>query len=533
MGFLSKISKFGMPLVIALSIVLGMMIQKRITPIVHQTNSMYGGGQSKIDLVLSKIQRDYVDTVNYNEITEAAIPKILEELDPHSVYIPAKDFEDMNAPLQGNFDGIGVQFSIQKDTVAVVKVITGGPSEKVGIMDGDRIITVNDSLIAGVGITNDKIMKLLRGHKGTKVNVGIKRNGEDELVPFTITRGEIPLNSVEVSYMIDDATGFIKLTKFSRTTYKEFQQAIAKLRSQGMKKLIFDLRSNTGGYMDAAINIVDEFLPAGKLIVYTEGRNRTRQSYYSTARNACGDIELVILLDSWSASASEIVSGAIQDNDRGKIIGRRSFGKALVQEPVMFSDGSSMRLTTARYYIPSGRSIQKPYDKGFDKYFHDIEQRFINGEFSEQDSTSLPDSLKYYTTGGRIVYGGGGIMPDMFVPLDTSGTSNYLTRVSRRGLEYQYCFEYTDKNREVLTGFKNVKELENHLNKQDLLNDFIKFAAKNGVKRDAVGIKLSGEVIEVQLKAYIARNILDNDGFYPMIRKIDLMVNTAYKTVNK
>jgi len=511
-----------MPLVIALAIVLGMMIQQRIDGKRFPSVSSSKDPSNKLDAVLDFVGKEYVDSVNLNKLVEGAIPKVLEELDPHSIYIPATDFEAVNEPLEGNFDGIGVQFNIQKDTVVVIKTILGGPSEKAGIKDGDRIITVNDSTIAGTGINNDKVMKLLRGTKGTKVNVGIYRRGEPDLVHFTITRDQIPLYSVEVAYMVDQTTGYIKLTKFAKTTYKEFLEAIAKLKAQGMKKLVFDLRGNSGGYMDAAINIADEFLEEGKLIVYTQGRARPKSSYYATNRGSCLDVDLTVLIDEWSASASEIVSGAIQDNDRGKIVGRRSFGKGLVQEPVMFTDGSSMRLTIARYYTPSGRCIQKYYTSGDDAdYYSDIEKRYEHGEFSVKDSIQQPDSLKYYTVGGRVVYGGGGIMPDVFIPVDTTGNSAFLNKISRKGLEYQFCFEYTDRHRNKLSSFSGTKQLANYLDSQNLFDQFILFSKSHGVPADSKGIKESGKLISIQLKALVARNIFDNDGFYPIIKDAD------------
>lgn len=532
MGFLNKISKVGMPLVIALSVILGMFVQQKID--LKKLNFQVRARQpkSKIDAILNYIDSEYVDSVDVPGIVEKTIPLILEDLDPHSIYIPAKDVEAMNEPLEGNFDGIGVQFRIEKDTVAVVKTILGGPSEKVGVKDGDRIITVNDSVIAGIGITNDKVMKLLRGKKGTKVVVGVYRRGEDDLIDFNITRDEIPLYSVDVSYMLDAKTGYIKISKFAKTTYKEFQDAVAKLKNMGMKNVILDLRSNSGGYLTAAINIADEFLENGKLIVYTEGRARSRSSYYATQRSSCANLGVTVLIDEWSASASEIVSGAIQDNDRGLIVGRRSFGKGLVQEPVVFADGSGMRLTIARYYTPSGRCIQRPYDHGADEYHSEIHKRYMNGEFLDADSISFPDSLKYYTVGGKVVYGGGGIMPDKFIPADTTGVSDYLTKVRRKGLEYQFSFEYSDKNRSQLSKYKSLEELIKYIENQDILKKFITFAEQNGVKASSNDIKISGETIEVQIKALIARNIFDNDGFYPVIKEIDKTLLEALRLTN-
>ncbi len=521
MSISNKISRVGMPLIIAIAIILGMYIQHNIDLRKYRgSNSSIQSG-NKIDAVLDYVTREYVDTVNISQIVENTIPKVLEELDPHSIYIPAVDLQAMNEPLEGNFDGIGVQFNIQKDTVSVIKVIEGGPSEKVGIRDGDRIVKVNDSLIAGVGITNEKVMKLLRGKKNTKVNVSILRREEANLVNFSITRDAIPLYSVDVSYMIDDSIGYIRLSKFARTTYNEFLEAVAKLKANGMTKLVFDLRGNSGGYMDAAVNIADEFLPEGKLIVYTQGKARPRTSYYSTHRASCTDLGLVVLIDEWSASASEIVAGAIQDNDRGQVIGRRSFGKGLVQEPVMFTDGSSIRLTIARYYTPAGRCIQKSYSGGQEKYYEDIHQRYVNGEFEEKDSVPLLDSLKYYTSNGRVVYGGGGIMPDVFVAADTTGYSEYYTKLSRKGLEYQFCFEYTDTHRNLLSKFKTAQEISVYLDKEEILSQFVSFAASHGLPKDQQGLKISGNIINYQLKALIARNILDNEGFYPIIQEID------------
>lgn len=510
-----------MPLIIAMSIIVGMYIQKNIDRDTIRNHLVNRGSNNKISAVLNYIDREYVDTIDINKIVENTIPKILEELDPHSIYIPAVDYDAMNESIEGNFDGIGVQFNIQKDTVVVIKTIPGGPSEKVGLHDGDRIVTVNDSLIAGVGIDNSQVMKLLRGDRGTKVNVGIFRRGEDYLIPFEIIRGKIPLISVDVAYMVDETTGYIKVSKFSKTTYKEFQEATAKLRNSGMKNLVLDLRGNTGGVMDAAINIADEFLEYGKLIVYTEGKARPKSSYYATIKNSLIDVNLVVLIDEYSASASEIVTGAIQDNDRGLIVGRRSFGKGLVQEPVMFSDGSSMRLTIARYYTPSGRCIQKSYEKGIEAYEQDILHRYKSGELLEADSVHVPDSLKYYTTGGRVVYGGGGIMPDVFSAIDTSFQSDYFIKINRKGLEYQFSFEYTDKHRKELSALKSADELVAYLDQDRVFNKFVAFAESKGVQPNKHDLEISQKVIDNQIKALIGRNILNNDGFYPIIKEID------------
>jgi len=522
MSFFNKNTKIAMPIIIAISLTLGMLIQKKFdVNNIKYINQPQQYSSTKINDVLNYIDKEYVDTVNIDSIVEKTIPTILKELDPHSIYIPAKDVETVNEPLTGKFEGIGVQFNIQKDTITIIKTIFGGPSEKIGLKDGDRIVTINDSIVAGIKITNNKVIKLLRGKKGTKVNVGIYRRGEEKLLPFTITRDAIPLYSVDVSYMLNKKTGYIKISKFAASTYKEFQQAVIKLKKSGMENIIVDLRGNGGGFLNAAINIADEFLEKGKLIVYTEGRAREKTSYYSTNRELCANLKVTILIDEWSASASEIVSGAIQDNDRGLIIGRRSFGKGLVQEPVVFKDGSAMRLTIARYYTPSGRCIQRSYKDGEDAYYEDIYKRYTDGELLDKDSIVLPDSLKYYTTKGRVVYGGGGIMPDKFIPVDTSGVTDYLTKIRRKGLEYQFSFDFTDSNRKKLKSFKNLKDLEVYLSKQDLLNKFVKYASKKGVKENKNDIEVSGETIEIQIKALIARNIFDNDGFYPIIKDID------------
>ena len=528
---MNKITKIWLPLLLAIAFVAGMhaesnLISRKFNLL--QQNKSVGVG-NKLNILIKSIVNEYVDTVNIYDIEEKAAISLLDELDPHSTYISADEYAEMNEPLEGNFDGIGVQFNIQKDTVYVVNVIPGGPSEKVGIRGGDRIVSVNDSVIAGINITNNQVMKLLRGPRGTKVNVGIARRGEQNLVPFTITRGQIPIYSVDVSYMINNKTGYIKLSKFARTTYKEMLEAIAKLKTQGLQNLILDLRGNGGGYMDAAINVIDEFLTEGKLIVYTEGAHSKRENYYSSRRHSCSNIKLAVLIDEFSASASEITAGAIQDNDRGIIIGRRSFGKGLVQQPIMFPDNSSARLTIARYYTPAGRCIQKPYNHSDEDYYTEIENRYLHGEFMESDSIHIADSTEFFTTGGRIVYGGGGIMPDVFIPADTAGFSEYYNKINRKGCEYQFCLEFTDKYRTTLSNFKTPESFVKFLQSVNILEQFITFADKQGIKRDNKGIKKSGKIIETQIIALIARNIIDNNGYYPIIEKID---NTLLKSVD-
>jgi carboxyl-terminal processing protease len=456
---------------------------------------------------------------------------MLKKLDPHSVYIPAKDLARANEPLQGNFEGIGISFSMLTDTILVISTIPGGPSEKLGLLPGDKILFVNDSLVAGKNIPDEKIMGMLKGPRGTTVKVKILRNGQKELIPFEITREKIPIYSVDVDYMVNEHTGYIKVNTFAMTTFDEFMKGLKALKDQGMTSLILDLRSNSGGIMEAAIQMADQFLKEGQLIVYTKGRASPRNEFRATDKGEFETGDLVVLIDEWSASASEILAGALQDNDRGTIIGRRSFGKGLVQEPIPFSDGSGMRLTIARYYTPTGRSIQKPYSEGYEKYYDDIADRFNHGELEVSDSIHFADSLKFTTPGGKIVYGGGGIMPDKFVPVDTSGISPYF--VKTRSLIYRFALKYTEKNRDVLKKYTEAGELKKYLDKQALLDQFVQFAAANNVRQDPEGIKTSGEIIHIQTEAYIARNILDNKGFYPIWENIDTTLKYAIDFLKK
>jgi carboxyl-terminal processing protease len=480
---------------------------------------------------LNIIESNYVDSVNRNDLVETAIPAMLRKLDPHSIYIPAKDLARANEPLQGNFDGIGISFTMLTDTIMVISTIPGGPSEKLGLLPGDKILYVNDSLVAGKHISDEKVMGMLKGPRGTVVKIKILRSGQKELLPFEITRDKIPIYSVDVDYMINNNTGYIKVNNFAMTTFDEFMKGLRELKSKGMTDLILDLRGNSGGVMDAAIEIANQFLQEGQLIVYTKGRAQPRSEASATGKGEFETGKLVVLIDEWSASASEILAGAIQDNDRGTIIGRRSFGKGLVQEPVSFADGSGMRLTIARYYTPTGRSIQKPYNNGFDEYFDDLHERFARGEFEVSDSIHFSDSLKFTTPGGRTVYGGGGIMPDKFVPVDTSGVSPYFGKV--RSSVYKFAMKYTENNREILKKYTEPGELEKFLDKQPLLDQFVQYAETTGVKKDAAGLKISGKIIHIQLKAYIARNILDNKGFYPIWESIDTTLLYAIDYLKK
>ena len=496
----------------------------------------FSGSNSKVDEMLSLIDEQYVDTINIDSITDEVMGDLVSKLDPHSVYIPAKDLEAVNSELEGSFSGIGVQFNIQNDTVMIVSVISGGPSEKVGLMAGDRIVKVNDTIFAGKNVvSNEKVMKKLRGPKGTKVKLSVKRHGTKELLSYAITRGDIPVNSVAVAYIIEPGVGFIGLNNnFGKNTYDEFLHAIAELRAKGAKKYIIDLRENSGGLMDVAIRMINEFLPKGQMIVYSEGKAYPRYEAKADGSGSCISNELVVLIDEFSASASEIFAGAIQDNDRGLIIGRRSFGKGLVQQQIPFSDGSAVRLTVARYYTPSGRSIQKPYVKGDAKaYEEDIINRFNHGEFDSKDSVHVANTLKYRTLKGRTVYGGGGIMPDIFVARDTSKYTPYLTKVINYGYIYQFAFQYTDRNRTKLNGFKTWQDMDRYLTAENLLNEFTTFAAAKGVAPNVREIGISKELISNQIKAYIIRNILGDNGFYPILYKNDEAVKKALESLKK
>jgi len=477
------------------------------------------GRNDKINSALFYVLNDYVDSVPVGEINEDVVPAILNNLDPHSVYIPAEDFQKYNEPLTGNFSGIGVLFNMNEDTVAIIRPVPNGPSDLVGIQAGDRIVEVEGTIVAGVKMDSDEIVSMLKGEKGTPVNLKIKRRGEPELIEFEIIRDDIPIYSVDVSYMIDDKIGYVKISSFAQTTYKEFISAIEELKSHGMEKIIIDLRNNGGGIMDAAIKITDQFLDDGRLIVYTQGRSRPRKNDYATSRGLLKEDDVVVLIDEASASASEILAGAIQDNDRGLIIGRRSFGKGLVQEQMTFSDGSAIRLTVAKYYTPTGRSIQKPYDEGREEYYNDISYRFLHGEFENEDSISFSDSLKFITPGGRVVYGGGGIMPDIFVPVDTTFYSPLLSRVTNLGLTHRFAFQYTDLHREELEKMTTPSEITAYLDEQELMRDFTAFANTKNVQAGQDELDISGHYLLTQIKAYIARNILDNEGFYPIIRR--------------
>ena len=532
------LQRYALPVLIVVSIffagwVFGHRNGRQLTE--GQINFLIGSHMNdKLTKVVSYIGSDYIEPISQDSLAELAIPAILEKLDPHSAYLPAREFKQVEEPLQGEFDGIGVVFNMATDTVIILNVIPSGPSQKAGILAGDRIIKVNDTLIAGEKISQTEVMKRLRGPRGTKVDLTLERKDISEPVVVTVTRDAIPLNSVEAAMMMTDKVGFIRLSQFARTSFREVKSAVDTLRKQGMTALILDLRGNSGGFLDQAILIANEFLERGKLIVYTEDRHKQRIRQYSDGTGSATDIEIAVLIDESSASSSEILAGALQDNDRGTIIGRRSFGKGRVQAQIPFEDGSALRLTVAKYYTPTGRSIQKPYTAGDEEGYHmDIVNRYNHNEFFSADSIHFADSLKFTTPKGKVVYGGGGIMPDIFIPLDTTNMSKYYLEVSGRNILYRYTIEYADAHRRELNAAKSLKDLEHMFNAdKGMFDRFISYAAKSGVKPNYKQIATSRKIMESQLRAYIARNSeFDSSAFYYFICPIDNALLTAIKTL--
>lgn len=489
---------------------------------------------NKLNALLRIIDDQYVDTVKINDLVEEAMPQILSELDPHSSYIPAKNLEAVNSELRGSFSGIGIQFTIQDDTIHINSVIQGGPSEKVGLMAGDRIVEIDDSAFVGKIVTNNESMKRLKGEKGSKVKLGIFRPGEKEILHFTVVRGDIPVKSIDAAYMLNDKFGYIKVNKFGETTYPEFLIALAKLNQENCQGIIIDLRGNTGGYMVAPIQMINEFLPNKRLIVYTQGRKSPRENYTSNGTGSSQKMPLIVLVDEASASASEIFAGAIQDNDRGTIIGRRSFGKGLVQQPIEFSDGSAIRLTIARYYTPSGRCIQKPYEKGKgEEYEMDLLTRYEHGEFFSADSIKQNEKEIYHTSLGRPVYGGGGIMPDIFVPQDTTGMTSYFRMAASRGLIIRYSFDYTDNNRNTLQKYDTVEKMLGYLKKQNLLEKFASWAEKKGLKRRNNLMYKSRNLFELSLYGNIIYNMLGLEAYISYLNETDKTVLKALEVLEQ
>lgn len=480
----------------------------------------------KLMLVLNSIQQSYVDSIDQARITEEILPLILSKLDPHSAYFTPKDFETVDEDLQGGFSGIGIQFNVPNDTAIVTNVIAGGPSEKAGILSGDRIMKVDGRDIAGVKMPQDSMVRLMRGKKGTKVVVSVARSGEEDAIPFDITRDVIPQKSVDVAFMLNDTTGYVKLSKFSRTSYLEFLKAEIELRAKGMKRLIFDLRDNTGGYLDQAILLSNEFLEEGKLITYMEGLHSERNDVFADGKGFGQDLKLAVLINENSASSSEIFTGAMQDNDRATVYGLRSFGKGLVQEPITFSDGSGVRLTVARYHTPTGRCIQKPYGTG--DYAYDILERYQSGEMMSADSIKVNDSLKYVTPGGKVVYGGGGIIPDVFVPLDTVGVTDFMVKCNRQSLQVKFANRLCDQHRARIREIKDMDALERFLATLDLKSLFLDYAAENGVVPGPGEWERSGGFIITQIRAITGRYTpMDDDAFYPIYLTIDKTVQRA------
>lgn len=518
------------PLVLAVGIVLGILLgqfvgrnkaETQLRTIISRTGLT---SPNKLMQTCMLVENKYVDSISMDSLTELVIPLMMKELDPHSEYIPARDMQAMNEVLEAEFDGIGVTFNAATDTVIILSVIPNGPSAKAGIVAGDRIIEVDDTLVSGVKMPQNNIVKRLRGKRGTHVKLSLQRQGVEELVEMDVVRDAIPIKSIESAFMINDEVGFVRLSQFARTSHAELMKALSVLREQGMTKLIFDLRGNSGGFLDQAILIANEFLPQGNLIVYTEDRNGQQVKEYSDGSGSATDLDLIVLIDEGSASSSEILAGAVQDNDRGTIVGRRSFGKGLVQQQVPYADGSALRLTIARYYTPTGRSIQKPYQNGMqDDYDLDMVRRYSNNEFFSADSIHFADSLKYTTPKGKVVYGGGGIMPDIFIPMDTVDVTKYFMEVSGRNILYRYTIEYADKHRAALNEVQTIAQLQALLDSDtNLVQDFVRYAARHGVRPVQRDIARSRKLIEAQLRAYIGRNTtLEDNGFYYNIIPID------------
>lgn len=494
--------------------------------------------ETKVSQLLLLMNEAYVDPIDVDSIVDDAMQEVIKRLDPHSAYIPKEDLEIVNSELSASFSGIGIQFSIQNDTIQVVSVISGGPSEGMGILAGDKIVSVNDSAFTGKIVTNERVMHKLRGPKGTKVNLGIVRRGTPDVLSFTIIRGDIPVHSVDAQFIIETKTGkkigFVRVNRFGESTYDEFITAMASLRSQGASAYIVDLRENSGGYMDQSIMMANEFLQRGDLIVYSEGRAYPR---YEAVANGLGRFQrekLVVLIDNFSASASEIFAGAMQDNDRATIIGRRSFGKGLVQQQIPFSDGSAVRLTVARYYTPSGRCIQKPYKMGEQEdYEMELLERLQHGEYFSEDSVQIADTTKYYTKTGRVVRGGGGIMPDIFVGTDTTLYTAYFNRIVNNAYTYQFAYQYTDQHRTELSKYSDWQSLEKHLLKANWLPELIEFVKKKGIEPNPAQLEVSKPLLVRLVNAYIVRNILNDEGFFPLFERDDQITKRAVEELSK
>ena len=523
----NKSSRF-VPVLMALCIVIGIVIGTFYANHFSGNRlSIINSSSNKLNNLLHIIDDQYVDTVNMDQLVEKAMPQILAELDPHSTYISAKDVQTANDDLKGSFSGVGIEFTIREDTLHVQNVINNGPAEKAGIIAGDKLVSIDNKPFVGKICTNEEAMHRLKGAKDTKVKLGIIRYGETKVRYFDITRGDIPQKSISATYMLDDNTGYIKVKSFGETTYPELLIALAKLSQEQVSNLVIDLRDNTGGYLASAVQMANEFLPKGRLIVYTQGRKSPRQDYRSDGRGSYQNIPLIVLINEGSASASEIFAGAIQDNDRGTIIGRRSFGKGLVQQPIEFPDGSMIRLTVARYYTPSGRCIQKPYVTGDDKdYEKDLLSRYQHGEYFSKDSIKHTGPA-YHTNIGRLVYGGGGITPDIFVAEDTLGITSYYKEAGMSGLILTFAFSYTDDNRIKLNNFKEMTEMADYLKNQNTVDKFANYADKHGLQRRNLMIKKSHKLLETFINSRIIYNMMNEEAWNEYLNSDDPTIDAA------
>lgn len=529
--------KIWLPLIIAVAILVGYTLHY-FTATPKERYAIFpqqGNASGKLDAILQRLNDSYYKPLNTDSIKEAVIDDMLKGLDPHTTYISAEYMERVREDMQGHFSGIGVQFIEYEDTVMVVRPIPDGPSQRAGILAGDRIVTVDgDTIASRKEISTDSIMHMLRGEGGSVVALGIKRPSEDSLQTIAVTRGDVYVSTVDVAYMLDVETGYIKITQFGQNTYQEFFQALEELKAKKAERLVIDLRGNAGGLLNVCVAMVNEFLDKGELIVYTEGYNSPRIDKRANGKGNYKDIPIVVLIDTYSASASEIFAGAIQDHDRGVIVGRRSFGKGLVQEQMEYPDGSALRLTVAEYFTPSGRNIQKPFKMGDrENYDKDIMERYEHGEFAIADSIQFVDSLKYETDNGRTVYGGGGIMPDVFVPLDTTAYSKYFEEVQSKLIVRDFAYYFTDKHREALTALSDYKAMEAYIKEQNYMEQFVAYVTKKGVAKDTKGYAASQKILENSIMALIVRNVIDNEGFYPIYHQTDEILKAGMKAFDK
>ena len=523
--------QISLPLILFIGLAAGVLIGASLTT--KSGSGDVGEEVQKMREVLSLIKNEYVDTANTEVLVEDAIEHMLGKLDPHSSYISAKDIVEANEDLRGNFEGIGIEFNIFHDTLVVVSALSGGPSESVGLRSGDKIIKVNEKNIAGIGLSNRDVQTHLKGPKGTEVKIEVLRKNVSKPIVFTIVRDKIPQFSVDASYMLNNEIGYIKVSRFAQTTFSEVKDAMSKLQKDGMKKLILDLQGNPGGYMDQAISIADEFLATGEKIVFTKGQEeKYNENAFATERGDFERGDLIVLVNEGSASASEIVAGALQDNDRALIVGRRSYGKGLVQRPFDLNDGSEVRLTISRYYTPSGRSIQKPYDN-LDEYDKDLMQRYKKGEFFSADSIQFNDSLKFETTSGRSVYGGGGIMPDYFVSLDTASNSRYFNQLFNANILREYAFDYANENKSTLKEKGYPDYLQNFEISQSMINEIIEMGRKNKIEPDYKDLLKNKKLFQIYIKAEVARNVWNNEAFYPIFNETNEVLQQAIKLFDR